>query len=828
MSASNNEEKSNNEQGFYTVIEKAPVGICITKEGGIYEFVNPAYCRIYGYEREELIGRSFLLVVPESSQKQLADLHEQFLAGGSEIRGEWNVVNREGRLITILADAVRITGDDGKARKVTFTIDITERLQMEKELASAKEDLEQQILERTDDLLNANVNLEKAQNLARLGSWEWNIAEDEIKWSRETYRIFGRDPDVFDATFEAYIDSVHPDDRKRLDGLLKNALELTLGYSVEHRVIHDDGKCLTVAGLGKVETDDAGNPVRLFGTVQDITEKAEAEAEIRRLSMVLQKSTNIIFITDPRGHIEYVNSRFEEVTGYSAEQVIGQPPSILSSGQLSRQEAADIWETIEQGHSWRGRLRNRTIDGDFFWVNAFISPIQNGFGAITNYLAIEEDITRAIAAAEEVEFLATYDKRTGLLNRESFIRRLEESVKENVCLAVIIFDIDGFRFINNSFGYAAGDGYLKQTIEIIRDTIEIDDSDEAVFGRLGADELSVFLPGKSGKEGLQFAELTRKSIESIRFGKDDINSTVSAGIAEYPEHGKAVRDLLVSLDIALYQAKQAGRNVCHLFNSADRHLSEIHTRFKQRRRIVNALENDRFVIWFQPIFNLHESDITHFEVLVRLKEEDGTILLPGAFIPAAESFGLVGAIDRVVARKTMEFQAELAGRGIHLTFSLNLSGKDLADESFLDFLQAHIQRSHAEPQNIVFEITETAAIQDLDRAVKFINTLKALGCRFSLDDFGVGFTSFVYLRELKVAFIKIDGTFVRALSEKKDDQIIVRAIAMVAKDMGIQSIAEFVETEETMKLLQEYGVDYAQGFLIGKPAESPLTILGLE
>ncbi|MBB6480353.1 sensor domain-containing protein [Spirochaeta isovalerica] len=827
------------------IFNNTPVGMCITNGNGLYDFVNRAYCRIYGYEAEELIGRSFLTVVPEDQHKLLEDLHNDFLKNGVEVHGEWEVVDKKGRVLSIIADALRVFGSDGNARKVTFVIDITELKSTAEKLQESKDFLTRKVSEKTSELneiidhlknqveqlyrtesklLNIRKNLQDAQRLARLGSWEWIIEQNRIEWSDETFRIFGLDPDLFEATLEAYLQSVHPDDRQMLSSLIEKTLKEKESYTIEHRVVHSDGTELTVQGMGQVEVDESGKPVRFYGTVQDITDKVETDRQIRRLTRVLQESSSIIIITDADRVIEYVNSRFEEVTGYRPDQAIGQKAYLFTSYDRTRSDSLEIWNTISTGNSWRGRFKNRRMNGEYFWVEATISPIQDETGKITNYLAIEDDITSMLKAEEQAKYLTTFDKTTGLYNRSSIIGILEKKIVKKSPFSLLMIDIDDFRLINENYGLRVGDLYLQAVVKTVKGIAENCCSGKYHFGRLGEDDLLLILPEIHKEIGNEI----NSAVETLRVGTESVESTVSIGVAGFPEEGEEVKDLLTKLDIALYRAKEKGKNQCHHYTSDDDRLSEIHTRFSLRRRILDALEEDRFVIWFQPILNLESNQVHHFEVLVRMKEKDGSIALPGSFIPAAESFGLVGSIDRIVAQKAIAYQAFLAGKGIHISLSMNLSGKDLADEKLLGFLKNEVQESGADPEKIVFEITETAAIEDLPRAVEFIANLKELGCKFSLDDFGVGFTSFVYLRDLKVDFIKIDGAFVRSLSRNKDDRTIVKAVSLVARDMGIKSIAEFVQTEADKKILKDLGVDFVQGYLIGKPDPSPLNVLGIE
>jgi EAL domain-containing protein (putative c-di-GMP-specific phosphodiesterase class I) len=243
----------------------------------------------------------------------------------------------------------------------------------------------------------------------------------------------------------------------------------------------------------------------------------------------------------------------------------------------------------------------------------------------------------------------------------------------------------------------------------------------------------------------------------------------------------------------------------------------MHSRIQWKERILKALKEDRFEPWFQPILDLKTGLVHHYEALARMRDTDGKILLPGSFIEVAERFGIIGEIDRVIIEKTMKIQAA-GGRNNPYSFSVNLSGMDLGDQKLLSFLKSTLKRTGADPGSIVFEITETAAVGYIDNAIEFIESLKKLGCRFALDDFGVGFTSFMYLKRMNVDFIKIDGSFIRKLNEDKIDQLFVKSMTEVANGLNIMTVAEFVENEETLVLLKKFGVDFAQGYFVGKPA----------
>ncbi len=561
-------------------------------------------------------------------------------------------------------------------------------------------------------------------------------------------------------------------------------------------------------------------------TLAGIIEGKEKERELRKLSAIIEKSINIVLITNVNGNIEYVNPRFEEVTGYSREEVTGKTPAILSSGETTAEEYKEFWDVILSGKTWQGRFKNRNKNGEFYIVSALVSPIMDEKGDISHFLAVQEDLTEKISSEERIDYLVSYDNLTGLYNRDRFsnemnalIQKVEHTGKTGVLLLV---DIDGLKIINDTYGHNVGDQLIKQTAGVLKHELEDikagqEEAKEAIVGRLGSDEFAFFLPFTERAAGLDIAEQLRRSVELMEVIGKDVRMTVSIGVVLCPDHGNTLKDLLTKGDAALIRIREQGRNRSDVYRPEDLTLEHMHSRLAWKGRIQKALDEDNFVLWFQPIFDIQNQTITHYEVLVRMSE-DGKILLPGAFINIAEIFGLVNAIDRVVTEKAMKYQAELARQGRHLTFSMNLSGKTLGDEQLLNFIQEKIKETGAEPKHLVFEITETAAIYDIEKAVNFIKALQSIGCHFSLDDFGVGFTSFTYLREMHVDFIKIDGSFIKNLNKSPDDQIVVKSITDVAKGMKMKTVAEFVENEESFKLLKELGVDYAQGYFIGKPS----------
>ncbi len=554
-------------------------------------------------------------------------------------------------------------------------------------------------------------------------------------------------------------------------------------------------------------------------------ELGEKTAELKKLSMAIEQSVNIIIITDHRGNIEYVNPMFERITGWSKEEAIGKNRRTLSFGEAPEDVYEELWKTITGGLTWRGVLKNRKKSGEYYWCNSLVFPLKNG--QITHFLSIEEDITEKKRIEARMQFLDYYDPLTGLANRAKFMDLMEIWIAgakmPDSTGALLLLDIDDFKFINDTYGHGTGDELLRRLSglfdNIVRDRGDVMKKGEGILGCLGGDEFALFLPYAKAADAMEMAEEIRRRIENLTIAVDvSIRATVSIGLSLYPEHGSARGELFTKADAAMFRAKDMGKNRCHLYRPEDLDLEKMRLRLKEKALIQKAIKEDRFFPWFQPILDLKDDKVHHYEALARMRGEDGNILPPSSFIETAERFGLIGAIDRMIAEKVIKLQAETNRRGAPVSFGLNLSGKNLGDEELLSFLKARIIEAGAKPDHLTFEITETAAVRDMERAIKFIRALEETGCSFSLDDFGVGFTSFVYLREMNVDYIKIDGSFIRRLDENPQDRLFVRAIADVARGMGIKTIAEFVENGEIIKLLKEIGVDYAQGYAIGRPA----------
>ncbi len=670
--------------------------------------------------------------------------------------------------------------------------------------------------------------LAEAQKITHLGCWSLDLIHNKWQCSDElSYLFSGAKFDITNFTHEEIINFIHPEDKNIAKESAEKAIRYFTPTSLEYRIILSNDRTKTMSEHIEIINDSNGNPIRVLGVIQDITKRKQTELKLIQLSTAIEQSVNLVMIVSNKGIIEYVNPAFEKTTGYSSNEIIGQRPSILSSGKTSDTTYKTLWDTIKHGRIWRGTLQDKRKDGKLFWVNSTISPIKNNKGEITHYLSIQEDITEKKEAEEQTDFLVQHDALTGLNNRFYFLKLLDlwlsEPASKKKTGVLFFIGIDQFKLLNDTYGHGMGDHLLKcfgEKIKIICSKLpDIKNAKEkSITARLGGDEFGVFLPMIDETKSIAIAQSFQHALKEIPLKDLDYQLTVSIGLCCYPKDGTDAKTLMSKADLSMFRAKDLGRNRIHVFTGEDHTLEKLHSRLSWKNKILKALDEDRFEPWFQPILEIKSNEVHHYEALARLRDHEGKIILPGAFIDVAERFGIIHLIDKMIISKTLQVLKEFELSGKKTSFAMNLSGHELSDKNVLNFLISLIQKYKVDPKNIIFEITETVAIQNMDLAIEFIKPLKELGCKFSLDDFGVGFTSFAYLEKFQVDYIKIDGFFIRELDKNANDQLFVKAIADVATGMGIKTIAEFVETEAVLKLLKTFGVDYAQGYFVGKPA----------
>jgi diguanylate cyclase (GGDEF)-like protein/PAS domain S-box-containing protein len=552
-------------------------------------------------------------------------------------------------------------------------------------------------------------------------------------------------------------------------------------------------------------------------------------AEKRRIIQLLLESENryrdlvetshdLIWTTDAQGRFIYLNAAANAIFGVAAKDLVGRcffdfeaDPSHVSN----RRFLAMLKRNGEVKHYV---TRLITSAGEDRWIGINARVMLDDSGAICGIRGTARDITEEHLATQRIEHLAMHDALTDLPNRLSLQRKVESALQTGGVGALLFLDIDHFKYVNDNFGHRTGDHLIVGVGSVLRDLMR---GLNGELFRLGGDEFAIHLPSALRKEALDAGEQALDAVRRYRFQAADnkvISSlAASAGIALYPFHGNDVLALLSNVDIAMYQAKDLGRNRQVLFDHVSAGLRSTHRRIHWAKKLRDALDEDRLVLFQQPVVRLKDRKTVHHEVLLRIRDEDGEHILPGNFIELAESLGLIQDIDMRVVEKTLAYLRAQERSDGKLRYFVNLSRVSISDQHWVQRMTALLHGSGVNPSQLVFEITETAAMSEIDVTITFIKRLKEMGCRFALDDFGAGFSSFYYLKRFDVDYLKIDGSFIRDLATDEGSRIFVRALNDVARGLDKQVIAEWVETPEALNLLLGMGTQFGQGHLFQRP-----------
>ena len=565
---------------------------------------------------------------------------------------------------------------------------------------------------------------------------------------------------------------------------------------------------------------------------QKSDELAASEAKLRGL---FENAMDEFAMIDTESlRLASVNRSIENNSGYSRDSLIGQDYTVLYHPSQRRVESSAMKALQRRGSVRYESLRTK-ITGAPYPVDVQITRIGEPGNDV--YFLVQRDISerknheeRMRQMSEQLSYQAAHDALTGLPNRREFENLLKQAIStatmEDQVHTLCYMDLDLFKIINDTHGHVAGDDILIQVAAMMRRKIRQSDT----LARLGGDEFGLLLNGCDLEHAEQIVQEMCDSLTDRQFQWEDkiFNLSASFGLVAIHVNSGNVTELLSAADAACYAAKDMGRNRIQIYREDDGMLQVRHTEMQWVNGINRALYEKRFTLYAQPMVPLSDEARQaprHWEVLLRIIDEQGELVSPGAFIPAAERFHIMPSIDKWVVPSALTVIGEQLGSreddSIHQMFGLNLSGSALSDDHALRFIKDSVTGSSIPPSCLCFEITETEVIQDLDKAIEFIKELKSIGCRFALDDFGSGSSNFSYLKSLPVDFIKIDGMFVRSIADDVLARTIVESINDIAHVIGVKTIAEFVENEEILNILKGIGIDYAQGYGIGKPV--PLT-----
>lgn len=555
----------------------------------------------------------------------------------------------------------------------------------------------------------------------------------------------------------------------------------------------------------------------------EITERQQVEEKLRisegKYRAIFETSQVGIALCKMDGTLVEVNQGFLDIIGYNKEDTLKLTNWKITPRKYEAKEAEQLDSILQTGRYGPYEKEYIHKDGNYVPVVLTGSVVKGGDG--TEYIwSLVHNITQLKQADEMLAYQASHDNLTGLINRHEFERRcmrLLSTVKQNNEEHALCFmDLDQFKVVNDTCGHAAGDEMLRQLSSVLQDIVRKRDT----LARLGGDEFGVLMEYCSLDDAYRVATSLQKAIQDFQllWEEHHFKVGVSIGLASITKTTTSLTDLLKDADAACYMAKDKGRNRIHVYCPEDVEMARRHGEMQWVERLNKALEEDRFCLYAQAIQPLDGSKGKHYELLVRMINEKGEMIPPEVFLPAAERYNLIGKIDRWVIENAFRLLAKHSAFLKHIDFcSINLSGQSLTDSDILSFLINQLNEAEIGKGKICFEITETAAISNLSLAKKFILTLKDFGCLFALDDFGSGLSSFAYLKNLPVNYLKIDGVFVKDIVDDPIDHSMVKSINDIGHVMGMKTIAEFVENEFIKGMLKEIGVDYAQGYGISKP-----------
>ncbi|HUV21208.1 MAG TPA: EAL domain-containing protein [Gammaproteobacteria bacterium] len=577
---------------------------------------------------------------------------------------------------------------------------------------------------------------------------------------------------------------------------------------------------LSINGVPNI--DDSGNFLGYRGTGSDITARKKIEGELLTLSQItFNMGEGAMLVRASDATILYANPAFDKMFGYESGGVIGKHISILNPPtDLSGENPSDIMlRELQSDGAWRGEIRSVKNDGTIFWCSADLSTFTHSeIGEV--WISIYSDISKRKQVEENLSYMASHDNLTGLFNRREFENRAERVIsaiqQDGEEHALCFLDLDQFKVVNDTCGHTAGDELLRQLSNTLKKKVRRSDT----FARLGGDEFGLLMVNCSLGQAKRAANKILKEVEDFQFSWDNqlFRIGVSIGLVAITETTDHLTELLKRADAACYMAKDLGRNRIHVYRQDDAELAHRHGQMQWVTRINQALKENRFTLYAQKIVSLSNDDKEHYEILIRMIDTDGTIIPPGAYLPAAERYDLIDKIDAWVINNVFTLMTSHRDIVKQINFiSINLSGQSVTNLDFLRTVIDKIENSRIDPGKICFEITETAAISNLNVATTFITELAKLGCKFALDDFGSGLSSFGYLKNLPVNYLKIDGMFVKDMVTDPIDHAMVKSINDIGHVMGMKTIAEFVENDAIRDLLVKIGVDYAQGYGIEKP-----------
>lgn len=782
------------------ILENRLVGIVTLRKNRII-WANATFETMLGYQPGELIGKTINHLHVESSSYSVMSHAYRLLAQQKIVRTQLKLNRKDGQPIWLDMNGSPLHKTLGDS--LWICIDSTERKHFEAALIQ-KEGYQRALLDSFPFRI-----------------WLKDTESRFLAVNQALARALGEgQPDSlvgktdFDYSAPAIAEASRLDDIEVLHSLHKKTQEQ------EH--INDLGERCWIETYKAPVLNDFGEPLGTVGFSRDISERKRQEIDLRIAATVFESQEGML-VTDANNTILRVNRSFCRITGYQPEEAIGQNPQSLLCNQQDPAYFEAMWERISQSGVWEGEFWSKRKSGERYPVALSITAVRDDDKRISHYVGTMNDITQRKAAAEEIERLAFYDPLTGLPNRRLLQDRLKLALAANQRnrrhSALLFIDLDNFKTLNDTLGHDMGDLLLKQVAQRLKECVREMDS----VARLGGDEFVVMLKDLDPQdiEAAKQAEIIGNKIllklnQPFQLADHDYHSTPSIGATLFDGHHKTSDELLKQADIAMYQAKNSGRNALRFFDPQMQETLNLRVRLEQDLR--QALAESQFELYYQPQVD-HERHIVGAESLIRWHHPERGILGPNAFIPLAEETGLILPIGQWVLEKACAqlnaWQNQPNCRNWHL--AVNVSARQFRQPDFVDQVQQALRQARAEPQQLKMELTESLVLHDIEDSIQKMRRLRELGVRFSMDDFGTGYSSLSSLKRLPIDQLKIDQSFIHELISNPDDAVIVQTIIAMAKNLSMDVIAEGVETEEQRLILSNYDCSTYQGYLFSKP-----------
>lgn len=797
------------EERFRRMFENAPLPLGLVNADLQIVALNKRFIKVFGYTHDEIptLDAWSKRAYPDEEyrawgRKAWNESVASAVENGTDVEGrEYTVTCKDGSTRIMLISGIVM--EEGIL--ATF-FDVTERKQHEMELLQSKSKLQGALASMSDAVYISDAQGHFVDFNDAFATFHKFKSKEESPAKVDEYPKF---VDVYEPGGEFV-----PLEQRPVPRALRGESASNAEYTLRRK---DTGETwlgsYSYAPIRNMDGEIVGSVV----AARDVTESKKAHEQVLMLSQAVEQSPSSIVITDLQANILYANAAFATNTGYALSEVIGKNPKFLHSGLTPRQSYVDMWEHLVRGESWQGEFINRRKDGTDYYESVLISPVRDINGEPISYLAIKEDITDQKLAEERMANLAHFDQLTGLPNRtllqDHFRYALSLAQRTRDRLAILFLDLDNFKNVNDALGHSIGDELLMQVSVRLRSAIREGDT----VARLGGDEFIFILSGTDANGAANIAEKLLKVISApYQINNNELSPTASVGISIYPEDGTDIETLSRNADAAMYRAKQEGRNDFRFYTEAMQINSA--RNLKLGNHLRQAISRDQLFLNYQPQISLQDGRLVGAEALLRWHHPELGMISPAEFIPIAEETGLIIPIGEWVIRTAARQMKLWLDKGYtSMVMAVNLSAVQFRHAKLLQLVTGILEEVGLPPNHLELELTEAVAMNEPLKAIAIMDSLHEQGIRMSIDDFGTGYSSLSYLKRFKVSKLKIDQSFVRDITDDPEDKAIVTSIINLASSLGLQTIAEGVETASQLAFLRLQGCNEVQGYYFSKP-----------